>query len=419
MQLSADGQAIALMCSGLALEGDRTIKPFSSTEWHRLSAALQQSELWDRPRELLGREPGELRDGLGVTHEAAERLARLLARGGQLAFAVDRLASRGIWVLTRADEAYPPRLKKLLLGNAPPVLYGAGPQGALREPSLAVVGSRDADQQQLRFARGIGAQCANQRVAVISGAARGVDLEAMLGALDAGGVAVGVTVDPLEKLIRRPTLRVPLSEETLTLVTPFHPAARWHAGNAMRRNRLVYVISQAAVVAASAAQSGGTWAGAIENLKHHWVPIYVRDDGSEGSRELARAGAHPLAPDSVETITVQSLFEAWSPTLLRENEPHATQEQPTVEDPDSPPVETVETVAAPASTDPPDAFTVIWPALQSYLQVHRSERDVAKALRLELSQARAWLKRAVQEDLASVQTRPRKRYLASEQLQLG
>src|SRR6202042_2602959 len=143
--------------------------------------------------------------------------------------------------------------------------------------ALAILGSRDANDDALSFARGLAHECACNRVAVISGGARGVDLEAMGAAIEAGGVVVGVPVEPLERLVRRPALRLPLTEGTLTLVTPFHPATRWQARNAMRRNRIVYAMSGAAVVAATAAGSGGTWTGAIENLQHGWVPLYVRD----------------------------------------------------------------------------------------------------------------------------------------------
>lgn len=438
MPLSADGQAVALACSGLALQGDRSIKPLTSQEWHQLSGVLVRSE-WGRPAELLGREPSELREELGVAPQMAERLSRLLSRGGQLAFEIDRLASRGIWVLTRADDAYPPRLKKLLLGQAPPVLYGAGPQGVLREPSLAVVGSRDADDDALAFARGLGRRCARQHVAVVSGAARGVDLEAMLGALEAGGIAIGVTVDPLERLVRRPAFRIPLTDETLTLVTPFHPSARWHAGNAMRRNRLIYVMSQAAVVAATAANSGGTWAGAIENIEHRWVPVYVRDDGGAGSHELTRAGAFPLAPDSLDDVDVQGLFDRCVPSLLAEAQPVAIAEKPAGEEnpdaqpaaraladaPSEPPSELPKAARTTSRTpgDPQDAFWAVWPLLNACLQAPRTDRAVAKELHIQLGQARIWLDRAVEEQLANVKTRPRKLYVARDsdrdQLKLG
>jgi predicted Rossmann fold nucleotide-binding protein DprA/Smf involved in DNA uptake len=406
--LSEDGQVIALACSSLALQGDRSIKPLTAGEWHGLSKRLINSE-WARPSELMRHTPAELHRELGLEIGIAERLARLLARGGQLAFELERLAGRGIWVLTRADEVYPQRLKKLLGASAPPVLYGSGLQDILRMPALAIVGSRDANDDALSFARGLAHECACNRVAVISGGARGVDLEAMGAAIEAGGVAVGVTVEPLERLVRRPALRLPLTAGTLTLVTPFHPATRWQSSNAMRRNRIVYAMSGAAVVAATAAGSGGTWTGAIENLRHGWVPLYVRDGADDGGDALARAGAIPLPGPSISGIDVNRLFHG----LHQAAQPIESQQTLIGEQPNG---EFAHGVAPedPGESQATDVFWAVWPLLEASLRHPRSEREVAEELNLQLGQTRAWLDLALEEGLASVQKKKRKLYVASD-----
>jgi predicted Rossmann fold nucleotide-binding protein DprA/Smf involved in DNA uptake len=437
--ISEDGQVIALACSHLAVQGDRSVKPLTAREWHGLSERLINSE-WGRPSDLMRHTPDELHRELDLEIGVAERLARLLARGGQLAFELERLSGKGIWVLTRADEAYPQRVKKLLGASAPPVLYGSGSQDVLCARALAIVGSRDANNDALTFARGLALECARRHVAVISGGARGVDLEAMGAVIEAGGVAVGVTVEPLERLVRKPTLRVSLTEGTLTLVTPFHPAARWQASNAMRRNRIVYAMSSAAVVAATAAGSGGTWTGAIENLRHGWVPLYVRDGADDGGAALARAGAIPLPGPPVRGIDVNRLFHGPHPAA-RPIESQQTQigeerngdfahgvapvhvvapEDPFTQEAHVPSQEVVARAmssfpaADPSEMEMRDAFWVVWPLLQAYLRHPRSDRDVAEEMGLQLGQARAWLDRAVQEGLASVPKRRRKLYVASE-----
>jgi DNA processing protein len=430
--ISEDGQVIALACSHLALQGDRSIKPLTAREWHGLSERLVNSE-WARPGELMRHTPDELHRELGLEVETAERLVRLLERGGQLAFELERLAGKGIWVMTRADEAYPQRLKKLLGPSAPPVLYGSGPQEALRARALAIVGSRDADNDALSFARGLAQECARSHVAVISGGARGVDLEAMGAAVETGGVAVGVTAEPLERLVRRPALRVALTEGTLTLVTPFHPAARWQASNAMRRNRIVYAMSGAAVVAATTAGSGGTWAGAIENLKHGWVRLYVRNGIDGGGDALVRAGAIPL-PGPAGGIDVNRLFDGHHPVRPAVVGSQQTQigeelngeladvtaaDDRLIQYADTPDHEVVvwATSASPAAdqaeSEVNDVFWVVWPLLEASLRSPRSERDVAEELDLQLGQARAWLNRAVREGIATVHTRKPKLYVAS------
>jgi len=69
----------------------------------------------------------------------------------------------------------------------------------------------------------------------------------------------------------------------------------------MGRNKLIYALSDVAVVVSSADGSGGTWTGAIEALKSGWVPVLVRDDPGvpAGNRSLVGLGAAPLSSDSI------------------------------------------------------------------------------------------------------------------------
>jgi DNA processing protein len=306
------------------------------------------------------------------------------------------------------------------------VLFGAGPQAPLADRALAVVGSRHAPEDALEFARALGRRCARQQVLVVSGAARGVDQEAMLGAIDGGGAAIGVTVDPLERLVRRRELRAPIADDTLTLITPFHPSARWHAGNAMRRNRLIYAMSHGAVVVATAAGSGGTWAGAIENMERGWVPLHVRADRTAATEELIRRGALRLASAGPEGLDIAALFEARVATLLSDRAALPDEGDGSPESPAERPRETgLDALSDNDARDggSRDAFHLVWPLLREYLQEPRIERDVAEALRLQPRQARAWLLRAVEEELVEVQAGRRKLYVArgadGGQLSLG
>jgi predicted Rossmann fold nucleotide-binding protein DprA/Smf involved in DNA uptake len=318
--------------------------------------------------------------------------------------------------VTRPDDAYPSRLKELLGQQAPSLLFGAGQQAALRTPGIAVVGSRDVDEGGLEFATALGRLCAKQGYVAVSGAARGVDLAAMSGSIASGGIAIGVTVDPLERLVSRGALRTAIADEQLTLVTPYHPAARWHAGNAMRRNRLIYALAQAAVVVASSAEKGGTRSGALEDLKAGWVPLHVRDDGSAGNRRLISEGGIALPMEELDGLELEKLTRDRQDSLL------TIGDRPPGDDADGASAsDSDETGPDQANAVAQDAFVAIWPILAPYLRVPLGERDVAERLRLEPTQARAWLKRAVEEGYAEVKPRP-KRYVlreaAAEQLRI-
>ena len=123
---SPDSQVIVLLCTRLALpRGADGLKPLATREWNKIASRIARCE-WRRPGALLGKSASELASVLGVSLAQAERMARLLERGGQLALEVERLADRGIWILTRADEAYPTRWRQRLRGKAPTVVFGAG-----------------------------------------------------------------------------------------------------------------------------------------------------------------------------------------------------------------------------------------------------------------------------------------------------
>jgi predicted Rossmann fold nucleotide-binding protein DprA/Smf involved in DNA uptake len=350
---SSDSQAILLLCAPVAL-GDA--KPLTPAEWAKLAGSIHASEL-SGPGALVGLSAGELGGGLALEAHTAERVAALLERGGTLAFELERLESRGIWVVARSDERYPEQLKRRLGFRAPALLFGAGRRVAMSERGVAVVGSRDASVEALAFAEELGRSVAGDGATVVSGGARGVDRAAMSGALDVGGSAVGVVADSLVRLTQQRETREALADERLTLLTPYAPEARFTVGQAMGRNKLIYCLADAAVVVATSAGSGGTWDGAVENLKAGWVPLWVADTPAvpTGNRELLARGGQPLASPSAAAV-----------------------------------LDTQEPVAAPAPVlDDPLA------ALERALTAPRTEREVSEALGLGVGEARKLLREGV------------------------
>ena len=427
--LSADSQAIALLCSNAALPPRSELKPLTTREWEQLRARIHQSPL-ARPGELLGRSSSELGAELGVPGELSRRVAQLLARGGQLAVELERLGSRGIWMITRADDEYPAQLRQRLRTHAPPVLFGAGERGLLGQTAVAIVGSRDVTADGLDFAATAARRAVADGLAVVSGAARGVDSAAMVAAVDAGGCAVGVLADSLERLAAKRDFREPIAAGSLTLVTSYHPAAKFNVGNAMRRNRLIYCLSEIALVVASTLEKGGTRAGALEDLEAQWVPLLVMDDGSTGNSDLIRRGGRGLTPEDLARTASVFLDPASSPMELELDGDGASTDEPPCEStaeaklnavPERPQTPTEKLAAAVLEPPQPivdaDLFTLVWPSLERFLQQERSEREVAEHFQLEMTQARVWLTRAKNDGLIERRERKRRYVCPSARLQ--
>jgi predicted Rossmann fold nucleotide-binding protein DprA/Smf involved in DNA uptake len=126
----------------------------------------------------------------------------------------------------------------------------------------------------------------------------------MSGALEAGGWAFGVLAEGLAKTATSGQYRSGLVSDHLTLVSPYDPDSRWFAYTAMDRNKLLYGLSNAALVVASSADTGGTWAGAIEALQLDRVKVFVKSTGTlaPGNPKLLRMGGLPFPPEPWENL---------------------------------------------------------------------------------------------------------------------
>ncbi len=292
-ELSANTQAVLLLTAPLLVGRSGGESPLSAGDYGRL--ALRLRELQRQPAELLTEQRDEI---LGECRAVVDepRVRRLLGRGFLLSQAVERWRSRSIWVMSRADAAYPRRLKTRMGWAAPSVLYGCGDVSLFERGGLAVVGSREVDASLISYTEEIGKLVAQAGQTVVSGGARGVDQAAMRGAVESGGSAVGMLADSLEQVALRREHREALMERRLLLTSPYDPSAGFNAGHAMQRNKLIYALADAALVVNSDVNKGGTWAGAIEQLeKLRFVKVYVRSTGepARGLEALQRHGAAP------------------------------------------------------------------------------------------------------------------------------
>ncbi len=289
MTISQDSLVQLLLCSQLCTDNIST-EPFSLREWNPLSRKLQAASL--QPANLLDFSIAELEARFSASDAA--RISELLARSGSVQRELERLARLGIFPLTRADADYPQKYHQRLKDSAPVVLFYAGEQALLDQPGIAVVGSRHLDAAGEECARFVGNACGLSGQVLYSGGAKGVDTLSMDAALEARGSAVGILADSLEKAIRNQ--QDALKRGDLCLVTPYSPNAGFSVGAAMGRNRLIYTLADYAIVVASDAETGGTWAGATETLKNGWVPVFVLEHNAmpEGNKLLLQRGALPF-----------------------------------------------------------------------------------------------------------------------------
>jgi DNA processing protein len=418
--LSTNTQAILLLTAPLLVgHGQRpsAAKPLTPSEYKRLAQHLVENRR--QPADLLDESASDvLRECRPVLDE--DRARRLLERGFLLSQAVERWGSRAVWVVSRADAAYPGRLKSRLRDSAPAVLYGCGEASILGSAGLAVVGSRMVDDDLVAYASAVGRLTAEAGRTLVSGGARGVDLAAMRGALEAGGRATGVLADSLERSAMSRDNRQLLLDGQLVIVSPNDPNAGFNVGNAMQRNKLIYALADAALVVNSDKGKGGTWAGAIEQLENlRLVPVYVRSTGeaNEGLEALRKKGAllwpnpgdaealdvvlRPGAPTpAISQAQSEPLFreqrEVVRPGLVRETSPGYLQTvDDAVQDDDG------------TALDPADElFRSVRKLTMRMLDKPRKADEVASGLGVTKRQAEAWLRRLLDEGVLETSSRP-------------
>lgn len=210
----------------------------------------------------------------------------------RLARACIDLEELGAGLLPYSDPEYPPLLRSI--PDPPALLYRRGklPPGE----TLAVVGSRRASDAGRRLTFELCAELAAREITIVSGLARGIDTAAHLGALEGGGVSVGVLgcgIDRIyppenERLFFRLLERGAILSEYPLGTPPL-------SGHFPGRNRIISGLSRGVLIVEAAQGSGSliTAEFALEQGREVFaIPGSVVSPVSRGVNQLLKDGAH-------------------------------------------------------------------------------------------------------------------------------
>ena len=250
---------------------------------------LPQFEALGRRVRLLG---SGASDPLGeVTARELRRLGydegqcALLARREKLRRYLTAAERAGIRPVTRLSASYPARLWQALGTRCPAVLFAKGDPLLASARCITVVGSRELTAEGRTFAETAGRLIAEAGLTLCSGGAIGADLAAQEACLAHGGSAVIFPAGPLTDC--------PAQARTLYLAEQAFDAP-FSAARALTRNRYLHAMGEKTLAAQCTRCSGGTWEGAVENLRRGYSPVFVHADGTEGARALIARGAVPV-----------------------------------------------------------------------------------------------------------------------------
>lgn len=243
----------------------------------------------------------------GVSSEVAEAIAHGDAPGfeADLAWA----EQDGAHILTRDDPRYPPLLAQV--PAAPCVLFVRGDPAVLRDPQIAIVGSRNPTPVGRETTREFARHLAGCGLTVTSGLAIGIDGAAHEGALEAGRtVAVlGTGPDRVYPAAHRELARRIAAQGALVSELP--PGSGVRGANFPRRNRIISALSLGTLVTEAALQSGSLITARYASAQGREVfaiPGSIHNPLARGCHALIRQGAKLVE-------TAQDVLEELAPQL--------------------------------------------------------------------------------------------------------
>lgn len=201
------------------------------------------------------------------------------------------------FLITLENPAYPPLLKEII--DPPIVLYGMGQLELLKDPQLAIVGSRNCSQYGRKVAEDFAQHLAEVGLTVTSGLASGIDKAAHVGALRASSGEYGVTVAVVATGLDRvyPAANRQLAHQVVengVMISEYPLGAKPLAYHFPQRNRIISGLSVGTLVVEAALKSGSliTARLAMEQGREVFaVPGSINSVQAKGCHQLIRQGA--------------------------------------------------------------------------------------------------------------------------------
>lgn len=220
------------------------------------------------------------------------------------------------------DPNWPDGLSDL---SDPPIRLRIAGELPVLDKSVAIVGTRSADEEAVDFARELAAQLCHAGFVIISGGAYGIDAAAHQGALDVSGRTIAILATGLKEAY--PPRHGPLFSQIArsgALVTESSDSTSPKPGLFLKRNRIIAALARAVVVVQAPYRSGALstakWAKRL-NRSLLATPSAPWDPRSAGCLQLIRNGATicTSARDVISVCIPDSSSDATNSRIFRKN----------------------------------------------------------------------------------------------------
>lgn len=204
------------------------------------------------------------------------------------------LVELGVELIAITDDVYPPLLREI--PDPPPLLYIQGNVSTLKNPQIAIVGSRKMTPQGGKLSHSFSSALAKAGLTITSGLALGIDSAAHRGALDAGASTIAVLGTGIDG--RYPRSNRGLHDEIAAsggvLVSEYLIGTPPRGANFPKRNRIITGLSMATLVVEASEKSGSLVSARLaaeQGRQVFAIPGNLSSPASAGCHNLIREGA--------------------------------------------------------------------------------------------------------------------------------
>jgi DNA processing protein len=224
---------------------------------------------------------------------------------------------RGMGLVSIVEAAYPALLREIY--DPPAALFYRGTLPSWERPMAAVVGTRRPGSKALTQAYEIARDLGRKGIPVVSGLALGIDAMAHRGAMEGGGLTLGVLGSGLDEVypaMNRNLARMIL-ESGGCLLSEYPPGTLPRKQHFPARNRIISALARGVLIVEAPSRSGAliTARLALEQGKDLWVAgAGIFSPQGEGTGRLSTEGARIVGSAS-------EILEEWYPGISGETGP--------------------------------------------------------------------------------------------------
>lgn len=204
------------------------------------------------------------------------------------------MKNNNIEIITIKEKEYPQILKEIY--DPPIAIYLIGDKTILNNTNIAIIGCRECSEYGKNTARKLAYNISKNKMNIVSGLAKGIDIEGHIGALEANEKTIAVLGNGVDTIYPKENINVAkeIIKKGGAIISEYPLGTIPNKNNFPERNRIVSGMSKGVIVVEAKEKSGTliTVDFALEQGRDVFVvPGNLNSQNSVGTNELIKQGA--------------------------------------------------------------------------------------------------------------------------------